>query len=226
MRNRHNVSSLRVACVAAGLTTFVMASVLAQEPQGRGGSVRSAMPDAEVLPARQGGPGRGAAAPAKPALRREWPALLSGATHRKKASGCQAMAAPRRWSTMSRFHFSRGRRLARGPGATVGAAPGASLGLRRQFLTPCVEIVDSPSCSVSYLRHRGTAHVSDDLPDGRTHPRTSSPVSTVTPSAGGRRTLVVDTGKKASGWTAAVCRTWKSFERWALTRRFRTIKCE
>jgi hypothetical protein len=161
---------LRATFVAAALTPFVVASLLAQEPSqppqggGRGGSVQVGVPEGRGgAPAQQGGPGRGAR-PAKPAPRgANGRALLGGATPSEKGvwlpgnGGAQTMVADlnkipfQPWAKA--LHEERGRNQLE---PHTRCKPS---GFVRQFLTPYgVEIVELAEMQRVYIFDIGGPH--------------------------------------------------------------------
>jgi hypothetical protein len=176
---------LQVALVAAGLTPFVVASVLAQEPQGRGGrggNVQVGVPDGRGgAPARQGGPGRGAA-PAKPAPRgANGRALLGGATPSDKGvwlpgnGGAQAMVEDVEkvpFQPWAKALLAERRRNQLEPHTRCKPS-----GFVRQFLTPYgVEIVELAEMERVYIFDIGGPHTYRTIyTDGRTHPANLEP---------------------------------------------------
>ena len=201
-----------MAFVAAGLTPFVVASVLAQEPQGRGGrggSVQVGVPEGRGgAPARQGGPGRGAP-PAKPAPRgANGRALLGGATPSEKGvwlpgrGGAQAMVAD---LTKVPFQpWAKALYAERGRNQLEPHTRCKPSGFVRQFLTPYgVEIVELAEMQRVYIFDIGGPHTYRTIyTDGRTHPA-NLPPSFYGHSIGWWEgdTLVVDTtGFNESFW--------------------------
>jgi hypothetical protein len=206
---------LRATFVAAALTPFVVASLLAQEPSqppqggGRGGSVQVGVPEGRGgAPAQQGGPGRGAR-PAKPAPRgANGRALLGGATPSEKGvwlpgnGGAQTMVADlnkipfQPWAKA--LHEERGRNQLE---PHTRCKPS---GFVRQFLTPYgVEIVELAEMQRVYIFDIGGPHTYRTIyTDGRTHPA-NLPPSFYGHSIGWWEgdTLVVDTtGFNESFW--------------------------
>jgi hypothetical protein len=207
---------LRVAFVAAGLTPFVMASVLAQEtprpPQGRGGrgeDVQVGVPNGRGgAPARQGGPGRGAV-PAKPAPRgANGRALLGSASPTEKGvwlpgnGGAQAMV-----ENLEKVPFQPWAKALLAERRLNQLEPHTRCkpsGFVRQFLTPYgVEIVELAESQRVYIFDIGGPHTYRTIYlDGRTHP------ANLVPSFYGHSigwwegdTLVVDTtGFNESFW--------------------------
>jgi hypothetical protein len=184
MRNRF----VQVAFVAAGLTPFVVASLLAQEPpqapQGRGGrgeGVQVGVPNGRGdAPARQGGPGRGA--PAKPAPRgADGRALLGSATPAEKGvwlpgnGGAQAMVEDVEkvpFQPWAKALLAERRRNQLEPHTRCKPS-----GFVRQFLTPYgVEIVELAELQRVYIFDIGGPHTYRTIyTDGRTHPANLEP---------------------------------------------------
>jgi hypothetical protein len=200
---------LTVAAVAIGLTPFV-ASMNAQEPQGRGGrggSVQVGVPEGRGGAPAPGRQGRGA--PAKPAPRSaDGRALLGGATPAEKgvwlpgAGGAQTMVAD-----VAQVPFQPWAKALydeRGPNQLEPHTRCKPSGFVRQFLTPYgVEFVDMAELQRVYIFDIGGPHTYRTIyMDGRTHPANLQP-SFYGHSVGWWEgdTLVVDTtGFNESFW--------------------------
>jgi hypothetical protein len=181
---------LHLVIVAVGLSPFVVASMLAQEPPqepqgrgGRGGSVQVGVPEGRGgAPARQGGPGRGTPPPAKPAPRgANGRVLLGGATPSEKGvwlpgnGGAQAMVEDVEkvpFQPWAKALLAERRRNQLEPHTRCKPS-----GFVRQFLTPYgVEIVELAEMDRVYIFDIGGPHTYRTIyTDGRTHPANLQP---------------------------------------------------
>ena len=229
MRNR----LLRVAFVAAGLTPFVVASVLAQEPPSRRGAAGRGCPGrrAEWTRRRAGAAGRTwtRRSPAKPAPRgANGRALLGSATPTEKGvwlpgnGGAQAMVDDLEkvpFQPWAKALLAERRRNQLEPHTRCKPS-----GFVRQFLTPYgVEIVELAEIQRVYIFDIGGPHTYRTILHRRPDASRESRAQFLRPldrlvgrRHAGRRYRPGST--RASGWTAAVCRTRKNFGRWSASR--------
>jgi hypothetical protein len=174
MKHRVILGAAVVVCLVPALGW----SVLAQQPDGRGGSVQVGVPQGRQGGAgRQGGPGRQTGPPPKPAPRSaDGKILLGGATPGEKGvwqpgGGGAANAA----SELATVPFQPWARAVYEDRQRTQLEPHTRCkpsGVERQFLTPYgVEIVDLPEIQRLYIFDIGGPHTYRTVyMDGRTHP--------------------------------------------------------
>jgi hypothetical protein len=153
--------------------------VLAQQPDGRGGSVQVGVPQGRQGGAgRQGGPGRQTGPPPKPAPRSaDGKILLGGATPGEKGvwlpgGGGGATNAASELATVPFQPWARAVYEDRQRNQLEPHTRCKPSGVERQFLTPYgVEIVDLPELQRVYIFDIGGPHTYRTVyMDGRTHP--------------------------------------------------------